>query len=86
MGPDSPVTPTETETVKATDTVPVAGGTSSGGDESTTTVRTIWPHGNFHIENVPTVTREGVQLTDAELNTVRSMADANGVKIVEGDN
>lgn len=81
MGPDSPVTPTETDTVKATDTVPVASSSDSG---NKTTVRTVWPQGNFHIENVPTVTREGVQLSDAELETVRDAAKQNGVRLVEG--
>lgn len=50
-------------------------------------VHTVWPYGDFHVEDVPTVTNDGVELNDADLKTVREAAEANGVKIrVEGGN
>jgi hypothetical protein len=50
-------------------------------------VRTVWPYGEFHVEDVPTVNNDGVELNDSDLNTVLEAAKASGVKVrVEGDN
>jgi hypothetical protein len=51
--------------------------TKSGG----AVVKTLWPHGSFHIENIPTVTREGVELSGDQLERVKAAAKAQDVRI-----
>jgi hypothetical protein len=81
MGPDEPEAQ-KLVAEKATDSDAV-----TKMESAKRVVRTVWPHGDFIIEDVPVVTSAGVELGGAELDRVVEAAKANGVPVVvEGGN
>jgi hypothetical protein len=64
---------------KTGDAAPVAEPASKG--TGTVKVRTSWPQGDFIIEDVPTITRDGVELTSDQFATVEKMAKMCGVTL-----
>lgn len=77
MGPDDPsVTPDASATPSpAPKSAPAAA-------SSDVLIRTIWPNGDFHIEDAPTITREGVQVSADKADELKAMADKCGVRVV----
>lgn len=76
MGPDNPaeVAPTTTPSAPAAN----ASGSGSG---SKTVVSTVWPNGDFIIEDLPTITREGVEVDSSQLEQVKEVAKVCGVRL-----
>jgi hypothetical protein len=76
MGPDDPaeVAPTPTPSAPAAK----ASGSETG---SKTVVSTVWPNGDFVIEDLPTITREGTEVDSSQLAQVKELADLCGVKL-----
>ncbi|HST77295.1 MAG TPA: hypothetical protein VLN58_02280 [Verrucomicrobiae bacterium] len=53
-------------------------------DSGKVEVKTAWPSGDFVVEDVPTVTRDGVELTREQADKVEKLAEQCGVRVVVG--
>jgi hypothetical protein len=79
MGPDDPTAVTPTPAPSA----PVAKASDAGPGVGAgkTVVSTVWPNGDFVIEDLPTITREGTEVDNAQLDAVKEMAKLCDVRL-----
>lgn len=87
MGAEAPVentTPPPTTTATAQD-APAAPtqqeAAPAAAASNKTVVSTVWPTGQFVVEDIPVITMDGVELDDSQLSTVKKMAELCEVKL-----
>jgi hypothetical protein len=48
-------------------------------DKASLLVKTVWPSGQFIVENVPAITSEGTRLTKSQYEAAKKAAEPSGV-------